>query len=70
MECPPSLSTFPGTIDHIQHPPEYLLLAQSGHPNGISRCPLLGVKRTSTAFIDLDLDSPLNEIYSHVAFSI
>jgi hypothetical protein len=26
------LSTFPGTIDHIQQPPEYPLLAQSGHP--------------------------------------
>jgi hypothetical protein len=45
MECPPSLSTFPGTIDHIQQPPEYPLLAQSGHQTIARQCPLLGVPR-------------------------
>ena len=43
----PSLSAFPGTpSNHIQQPPECLLMALSGHRIRIQRCLLSGVKQT------------------------
>jgi hypothetical protein len=41
------LEHLPNTLNHIQHPPQCLLLAQSGHPRVARQCPLSGVKRTS-----------------------
>jgi hypothetical protein len=35
------------TNNNIEKWPECLFLAQSGHPDTLSQCPLLGVKRTS-----------------------
>jgi hypothetical protein len=41
-----------------------LLLAQSGHPDALNQCPLLGVKRTS-AVIVVDRDFTASTLQLH-----
>jgi hypothetical protein len=38
------LEHLPNTFNHIQHPPQCLLLAQSGHAWRFNECPLSGGK--------------------------
>jgi hypothetical protein len=43
------LEHLPNTLNHIQHPPQCLLLALSGHRHRAHQCLLLGEQRTSIA---------------------
>ena len=43
------LEHLPNTLNHIQHPPQCLFLAQSGHCHRAEECPLSGVKQSASA---------------------